>query len=255
MKFEALSGALVGVTLEPKTEVERRTGMLDNEPVMIPMLRAAGYSIVPHGGLRYAKGAACPHCGATHNVLGDHPSMRYVTPGGEASYPSRPHYLSCTVCVGPPIRNSALFVHLHPTNRAKHLNDYPCAALHDRDYTAVSCGGKAVVTDGSFRQTAQRVATSQPDLESDFSAALIRTCGLDVAEHALLHKDFPRDAFVNVPLTSELWPKAAWHSQPLTATDTAGIATHATRVRRQAAKDEEAEVAKFRAEIAQRPRA
>jgi len=255
MKLEVLSGGLVGVTLDAKTAVERRTGMLNNADLMIAMLRNTDHSVVHHRGLRYVPGLACPHCGATRHVLEDHPSLRYVTPAGDVSYPRNQRYLSCTVCVGPPIRNSATFTHLHPTNRAKHLDRYPAATLHDRDFTAVSCGGKAVVTDGSFRQTAQRVATSQPDLENGFSAVLIRTCALDVAERALLDKGFPADAWVTVPVTADLWPAARWHSQPMNATDAAGIAEHARRQRREAAQAVEDEVAAFRREVEARQRA
>jgi hypothetical protein len=254
VKFSVMSGEpIVTVELDAKTKVERRTGMLDNEPVMIPMLRSAGYSIEPHGALSYATGLACPRCGATHNVLEDIPAMRYVTPGGDASYPSNPRYLSCTVCVGPPVRNSALFTHLHPTNRAKHLNGYSCTALHLKDYTAVSCDGKAVVTDLlSFQQTARQVAINQPDLENGFSAVLIRACAFDVAERAPQHKDFPAAAWVTVPLTSELWPKARWHNEALTMTDSEGIREYARRQRRAAAKSIEDQVAAFRADLAQR---
>jgi hypothetical protein len=104
-------------------------------------------------------------------------------------------------------------------------------------------------------ERSSRVATAQPDLESDFSAVLIRACGLDVAEHALQHKDLPAGAWVTVPLTSELWPKARWHNEVLSMTDSEGIREQARRQRRAAAKSIEDEVQAFRAELASRQRA
>jgi hypothetical protein len=259
MKFDILTGQpVVTATLDARTAIDVRTKRLDLEDTLRKVLADNDLPIERHeDGHRYVRGLSCgvEACGETWNTLSNHPAMRYVTPGGDPSYPGNPRYLSCTVCVGPAVRNSGLFLHLHPTNRAKHLDDFSCTKLHDRDFTAVRCDGKAVVTDLSFRQTAQMVAVNQPDLGSDFGATLIRACALDVAEHALQHKDFPHDAFVNVPLTSELWPKAAWHSQPMTTTDSEGIREHAKRQRREAAKSVEAEVAAFRAELKARQRA
>jgi hypothetical protein len=79
--------------------------------------------------------------------------------------------------------------------------------------------------------------------------------GLDVAKLALTYETFPFEAFRTVSVTYDLWPKARWHSLPMTATDTAGIASHARRELRQAAQDAEREVQALRDEIAQRRRA
>jgi hypothetical protein len=258
MKFTVTSGEpVVTVTLPAKTATDRRILMLDNGEVMISMLRNAGYSIAHHGHLRHADGVKCPHegCGATRNTLDNTPSLRYVTPGGDTSYPSNPRYLSCTVCVGPAIRNSGLFRALYPKNQAKHLDEYSITKLHLRDYIAVRCDGKTAVGEHSFQQVARLVTTNQPSLDADFSALLIRACAADVAKQALAFETFPFEAFVNVPVTFDLWPKARWHNETMTATDTAGIRDHAKRVLRQAAQDAELEVQALRDEIAQRPRA
>jgi hypothetical protein len=259
MKFDLLTGQpLVGVTLAPKTAVDRRVLMLDSEDTLQPMLKKNDHPIEYHTDrLRYVKGLACTHenCGADWNTRENHPALRFVVPGGEASYPNNGRYLHCTVCVGPIVRASTLFPHLYTKARAKHLDAYSCTKLHDRDFTAVRCGGRSVVTDLSFQQGARQVATNQPDLKSGFEALLIRTCGLDVAAEALGREDFPLEVFKVVPVTHELWPTARWHSQTMTATDTAGIRGHARRQRREAEKAIEAEVQAFRNELKARQRA
>jgi hypothetical protein len=259
VKFDVLTGEpVVTVELPAKTAVDRRILMLDNGPTIRPMLNDTGHPIEHHtDGHPYAKSLKCTHeeCGADWHTLENHPSMRFVSPGAEPSYPSNPRYLHCTVCVGPIVRASGLFRALYPKNQAKHLDQYSLTRLHLRDYIAIRCDDRTAVGADNFQRVARLVASSQPSLDADFSALVIRACGLDVAEKALAFETFPFEAFKNVPVTFHLWPKARWHSQPMTATDEAGIHEFKKRQRREAAKSLENEVAAFRAELVSRQRA
>jgi hypothetical protein len=76
-----------------------------------------------------------------------------------------------------------------------------------------------------------------------------------VATEALRRDDFPADAYTVVPVTHELWPKARWHGQRMTMTDSEPIRLYAREQRREADKAIEAEVAQFRAELSARQRA
>jgi hypothetical protein len=259
VNFDVLTGEpVVTVTLPPKTAVDRRIGLLDNGPTIRPMLKDTGHPIERHtDGCHYAKGLACTHaeCEAVWHTLDNHPSMRFVSPGGEASYPSNPRYLHCTVCAGPIVRASGLFPALYPRDRAKHLDEYAVTTLHLRVYQAIRSDGKTAVGEDSFQAVAKLVAGNQPNLDVGFEALLIRAPGLDVAKLALTFETFPFEAFRTVSVTFELWPKERWHSQPLTATDTAGIHEFKKRQRREAAKALEAEVEQFRSELRARQRA
>jgi hypothetical protein len=259
MKFDVLTGQpVVEVTLAAKTEVDLRITKLDNGPMIRPMLKDTDHPIELHtDGLRYVKGIECPNegCGSDWNVLDDHPSMRFISPGGEAQYPQNPRYLQCSVCVGPIVRASGLFRILFPKNQAKNLDRYAISKVHLRDYTAVRCEGKTAVAETSFQQVAKLVAPRQPNLETDFAAMLVRAPTLAVAKEALGCETFPHESFKSVPVTHVLWPRARWHDQAMNMTDTTGIAAHAKRVLRQAAQDAELEVQALRAEIAQRRRA
>jgi len=181
--------------------------------------------------------------------------MRFMSPGGEASYPNNPRYLHCTVCSGPIVRASGLFPVLYPQNRAKHLDEYAITKLHLRAYLAVRCDSKIACGEDSFQQVAKLVVINQPNLDADFSALVIRAPGLDIAKQALVFETFPFEAFKTVPVTFDLWPKARWHSQPMTATDAAGIRDREKRMLRSLAQDAEREVQALRDEIAQRRRA
>jgi hypothetical protein len=84
---------------------------------------------------------------------------------------------------------------------------------------------------------------------------LVRAPSLDVATEAVRSDSFPADAWVVVPLQHTLWPKAAWHSQRMTMTDSEPIRLYAGEQRREADKAIENEVAQFRAELSARQRA
>jgi hypothetical protein len=259
MKFDVLTGEpVVTVELPAKTAVDRRIGLLDNGPTIRPMLQDTGHPIERHSdGFHYAKSLKCTHeeCGADWHTLDNHPAMRFVSPGGEASYPSNPRYLHCTVCVGPIVRASGLFPVLYPQDRAKHLDEYAITTLHLRAFLAIRSDGRTAVGEDSFQAVAKLVAGNQPNLDVDFDALVIYAPGLDVAKLALTFETFPFEAFRTVSVTYDLWPKAPWHSLPMTATDTAGIRDHEKRELRQAAQDAEREVQALRNEIAQRRRA
>jgi hypothetical protein len=120
---------------------------------------------------------------------------------------------------------------------------------------AVRSRGKTVVSVESFQRIARAVAPSQPDLDLDFEAVLVRTCSIDVATEAVQSDSFPNEAFVVVPVAHTLWPKAAWHIQRLTMTDSEPIRLYAREQRRKANKAIENEVAQFRAELSARQRA
>jgi hypothetical protein len=258
MKFDVLSGQpVVTVTLDPRTAVDHRMKRLDLQE-LVPVLRDNGCSIERYeDGLRYVRNLACGHegCGATWNDLGKHPAMSYVTPSGDVIYPRNPRYLRCTVCGGPPETSSAVFPRLVTKGRAKALDRYAITKLLNQDFTAVRCHGKTVISGGSFQQTAKGVVPKRLDLEGDVEAVLVRACSLDVATEASERDDFPADAWVTVPVTHELCPKAAWHSQPMTATDREPIERYRRQQRREAEAPIESEVAQFRAELEARQRA
>jgi hypothetical protein len=259
MKFDVLTGEpVVTVTLPPKTAVDRRIGLLDNGPTIRPMLKATGHPIERHSdGFHYAKSLKCTHeeCGADWHTLDNHPAMRFVSPGGEASYPSNPRYLHCTVCVGPIVRASGLFPVLYPKDRAKHLDEYAITKLHLRAFLAIRSDGRTAVGEDSFQAVAKLVAGNQPNLDVGFEALVIYAPGLDVAKLALTFETFPFEAFRTVSVTYALWPTRRWHSERMTATDLSGIRDHEKRMLSKAAQDAELEVQALRDEIAQRPRA
>jgi hypothetical protein len=222
------------------------------------VLQDNGFPIERHtDGLRYVRNLACGHeaCGETWNTLENHPAVAYVTPSSEVTYPRNPRHLRCTVCGGLPELSSGVFPRLVAENRKQALDRYSISKLLDRDYTAIRSRGKTVVSDESFQRIARAVATSQPDLDLDFEAVLVRTCGIDVATEAVRSDSFPNEAFVVVPVTHELWPKAAWHNERMTAPDSAPIERYRRQQDREAQAAVEAEVQQFRDEISARQRA
>jgi hypothetical protein len=259
MKFDVLTGQpVVEVTLAAKTEVDLRVSMLGNGPTIRLMLKDTNHAIELHtDGYRYVKGLKCTHseCGLDWDTMGNHAAMRFVTPPTEAHYPGNPCTLSCTACSGPIVRGPDLFRALYPTRQAKNLDKFSVCYLHLRDFIAVRCEGKIACGEASFQEGAKLVAPRQPNLETDFAAMLVRAPTLAVAKEALGCETFPHESFKSVPVTHDLWPRARWHNQPMNATDTAGIASHAKRMLRQAAQDAESEVQALRDEIAQRRRA
>jgi hypothetical protein len=140
-------------------------------------------------------------------------------------------------------------------SRAKELDRWPITRLVMTDYTAVRCGGKTIVTAGSFQQAAKAVTPMRVDLDSEFEAVLVRAATLDVATEAVRRDDFPSEAWVTVALMHELWPKAAWHDQPMSETDSAPIRRYQKQRIREAEAAVEAEVQQFRDEISARQRA
>jgi hypothetical protein len=231
---------------------------LDLSETLRDVLRDHGCSIERYAdGLRYVRNLACGHegCGATWNDLEDHPAMIYASPASEVTYPRNPRYLCCTVCSGPRELTSGVFPRLVTKARAKELDRYANTKLLNQDFTAVRCGEKVAISEKSFQQAAEMVVPKRVNLDEQIQAALIRACSLDVATEALGRDDFPNEVWVTVPTTHELWPKARWHNQPLTATDRGPIEQYRRQQRREADAALEKEVAQFRAELAQRPRA
>jgi hypothetical protein len=259
MKFDILPNQpVVEVTLDARTAVDHRMKRLDLEDTLRKVLQDNGFPIERHtDGLRYVRNLACgaDSCGETWNTLKNHPAVAYVSPSSEVTYPRNPRHLRCTVCGGPPELSSGVFPRLVTKNRAKELDRYSITKLLNQDFTAVRSRGKTVVSGESFERIARAVAPSQPDLDLDFEAVLVRTCGIDVATEAVRSDSFPNEAWTVVPVAHTLWPKAVWHNQRMTATDTAGIREHAKRQRREAEKSIENEVAQFRAELSARQRA
>jgi hypothetical protein len=259
MKFTVLPNQPVAeVTLDPRTAVDLRTKRLDLEETLPALLRDNGFPIERHtDGHRYVNGLSCgvEACGATWNTLSNHPAMAYVTPSTDVTYPRNPRHLRCTVCGGPPELSSGVYPRLVTENRAKDLDRYSCSKLLNRDFTAIRCHGKTVVSGESFQRIARAAAPSQPDLDLDFEAVLVRACSIDVATEAVRSDSFPNEAWVTVPVTHELWPKAAWHGQRMTMTDSEPIRLYAREQRREADKAIEAEVRAFREEISARQRA
>jgi hypothetical protein len=259
MKFTVLPNQpVVEVTLDARTAVDHRMKLLDLGPTLIDVLQDHNCPIERHtDGRRYVRNLACGHeaCGATWNDLGNHPAVTYVVPSGDTSYPRNPRYLRCSVCGGPPEKSSEVFPRLVTKNRKQALDRYAATALHNRDYTAVRCGGKVAVGEKSFQSSAEGVVPKRVNLDTEIEAALVRACSLDVATEALRRDDFPADAYTVVPVTHELWPKARWHNQPLTATDLEPIKRYRRQQRREADKAIENEVAQFRAELSARQRA
>jgi hypothetical protein len=122
------------------------------------------------------------------------------------------------------------------------------------DYTAIRCAGKQAIGE-SFRATAELIAPKRFDPDRDFEATVIRASSLPVASEALKSADFPAEAWVTVAVTHELTPKATWHNERMTATDSAPIERYRRQRIREAEAAVEAEVAQFRAEAAARRRA
>jgi uncharacterized protein (DUF2237 family) len=255
MKLTHLALALVLVGLDPRTETDHRRRLLDTAPYYRIVAKHFGYSVEhADNGLLYVTGLACgeENCGATWNDLEAHPAIRYDSRG--ASYPGSPERSYCTVCSGSRRTASTLSEQLCTKNVAQTLDLWSITRLPEIDFTAVRCGGKTVVTAGSFQQAAQAVTPKRVDLESEFEAVLARACSLDVATEAVRSDSFPADAFVVVPLQHTLWPKAAWHDQPQAMTDSAPIRAYEKQHRREAEQAIEAEVQQFRSELAQRQR-
>jgi hypothetical protein len=259
MKFDVLSGQpVVEVTLDQRTAVDHCMKRLDLGPTLVRVLQDNGCSVERYeGGHRYVRDLACGHegCGATWNDLGNHPAVSYVVPSGDMSYPRNPPYLRCSVCGGPPELSSGVFPRLVTKCRARELDRYSITKLLNQDHTAVRSRGKTVVSGESFQRIARAVAPSQPDLDLDFEAVLVRTCGIDVATEAVRSDSFPNEAWTVVPVAHTLWPKAAWHGQRMTMTDSEPIRLYAREQRREADTAIENEVAQFRAELSARQRA
>jgi hypothetical protein len=192
---------------------------------------------------------------ATWNNLADHPAVTYMNPSNEASYPRNPRFLRCSVRGGPPELSSGVFPRLVTKNRKQALDRYTVTALLNRDFVAVRCGGKVAVGEKSFQSCAEKVVPRRVNLDEEIEAVLIRACSIEVATEALRRDDFPPDAYTVVPVTHELWPKARWHNQPMTATDLEPIKRYRRQQRREADKAIENEVAQFRAELSARQRA
>jgi hypothetical protein len=248
--------ALVTVTLDRRTETDHRRRLLDTAPYYRIVAKHFGYSVEhADNGLFYVTGLACgeENCGATWNDLEAHPAIRYDSRG--ANYPGSPEHSYCTVCSGSRRTASTLSEQLCTKNVAKTLDLWSVTRLPDIDFTAVRCATKTIVTAGPFQQAAKAVTPKRVDLESEFEAVLVRAPTLDLAIEAVKSDSFPADAWVVVPLQHTLWPKAAWHDQPMTMTDAAPIKRYQKEQRRQAEQAVEAEVAQFRDEIAQRQRA
>jgi hypothetical protein len=163
--------------------------------------------------------------------------------------------LRCTVCGGPTEGSSTVFPRLVTKNRARELDRYAITKLLNRDFTAVRCGEKVAVGQKSFQQAAEGVVPKRVNLDEEIEAVLIQAPSLDVAHEALRRDDFPADAWVTVPVTHELWPKAVWHDQPMTMTDSAPIKRYAKQRVRDAEKALEVEVEQFRNELKARQRA
>jgi hypothetical protein len=259
MKFDILTGQpVVTATLDARTAVDHRMKRLDLEDTLRKVLADNGLPIERHtDGRRYVRGLSCGHeaCGETWNTLENHPAVAYVTPSSEVTYPRNPRYLRCGVCGGPSELSSGVFPRLVTKNRKQALDRYSITKLLNQDHTAVRSRGKTVVSGESFQRIARAVAPSQPDLDLDFEAALVQACSIDVATEAVRSDSFPNEAFVVVPVAHTLWPKAAWHSQRMTATDSEPIRLYAREQRREADKAIENEVAQFRAELSARQRA
>jgi hypothetical protein len=259
MRFDVLTGQpVVTVTLDARTAVDHRMKRLDLSETLRDVLRDHNCPIERHAdGLRYVKNLACGQesCGATWDDRGNHPAMRYVTPSSEVIYPRNPRFVRCVVCGGPPELSSDVFPRVVPKNRARELDRYAVTALHNRDYTAVRCAGKVAVGEKSFQQSAEQVVPKRVNLDKEIEALLIRACSLDVATEALGRSDFPNEVWVTVPVTHELWPKAAWHNQPMTMTDSAPIRRHQKQRVAEAEAAVEAEVRAFRDELSARQRA
>jgi hypothetical protein len=139
-------------------------------------------------------------------------------------------------------------------SRAKELDRWGITRLPEIDYTAVRCNGKTALG-GSFQSVAEQVCPKRFDPDSDFEAVLIRAPDARTASEALRSEDFPSESWVVVPVTFELWPKAAWHNEPMTESDAAPIRRYQRQQRREAEAAIESEVAAFRDELAQRQRA
>jgi hypothetical protein len=259
MKFDVLSGQpVVEVTLDQRTAVDHCMKRLDLGPTLVRVLQDNGCSVERYeGGHRYVRDLACGHegCGATWNDLGNHPAVSYVVPSGDMSYPRNPPYLRCSVCGGPPEKSSEVFPRLVTKKRKQALDRYAITKLLNQDYTAVRCGDKVAVGEKSFQSSVEGVVPKRVNLDKEIEAGLVRACSLDVATEALRRDDFPADAWVIVPVQHTLWPKARWHNQRMTATDSAPIRGYEKRQRREAEQAIEAEVRAFRDEIAQRQRA
>jgi hypothetical protein len=178
--------------------------------------------------------------------------MRYDS--RSANYPNgSPEYVYCTVCDLGRKTASGAFEQLCAKGRAKALDAWSITRLPVIDYTAIRVAGKQAVGE-SFRPTAELIAPKRIDLDRDVQATLIRACALSVASEAMKHASFPEEAWVTVPVTHDLWPKAAWHSQPMAMTDAAPIKRYQRQRVREAEAAVEAEVAQFRSELAQRQR-
>jgi hypothetical protein len=250
MKLILLALGLVFVDLDARTKVDRRTGRLNTTPMLRAVLKRYGYPVEhADNGLLYVKGLACGEeaCGATWSDRGNHPAMRYDS--RSANYPNgSPEYVYCTVCDLGRKTASGVFEQLCAKGRAKALDAWSITRLPVIDFTAIRCAGKTALG-GSFRATAELIAPKRFDPDRDFEATLIRACSLSVANEALKSADFPAEAWVTVPVQHTLWPKAAWHSQPMTMTDSAPIRAYEKYQRREAEAAVAAEVEQFRADL------
>jgi len=250
MKLTHAAPALVTVKLDARTAADHRMRRLDTAPMLRKVLASFG-GRVEHAdadGKLYAKGLACGHtdCGTDWNDLGAHPAMHYDSRG--ANYPGSPEYVHCTVCGYSRETASRLFERLCTKGRTKALDTWPITRLPEIDFTAVRHGDKKAIGE-SFRSTAPQVAPKRLDLDRDIEAVLIRAPDLRTASEALRQGDFPEDAWTVVPVTHELTPRARWHDQPMTATDSAPIRAHEKQRQREAEVAVAAEVEKFRAEL------
>jgi hypothetical protein len=254
MKLTHSAPALVEAKHDRRTETDHRRRLLDTAPMLRVVSKHFGFR-VEHAddGLLYVKGLSCanPDCGADWHDRAAHPSMYYDSRA--ANYPGSPEFVVCTVCGFSRETASTLFGRLCTKGVSKTLDRWPVTRLHSTDFVAIRCAGKQAVGE-SFRPTAELIAPKRIDLERDIEAVLIRASSLPVASEALKSADFPEEAWVTVPVTHELWPKSAWHSQPMAMTDAAPIRRHQRQRDREAQAAVEAEVAQFRSELAQRQR-
>jgi hypothetical protein len=236
--------------LDRKTEQERRIRCLNDAHVLKTLLVNLGHSFLSAGPSRWYVEGLDNVNGVTWATVGGHPSMIYCVPQGGASYPNNGARLVDTVDASPVERAAGLFERKVTKNRDAELDRYSCTKLAKNTYQAVRYAGKIAVTDGSFQKAAKAVVIGRlPDIENGVSATLIKAHTLDLAQTAAGLKDFPEEAWAQVPLTAELWPTRRWHNERMTATDAGAIKAYQKKFSREAEKALEDDVAQYRAQL------